>query len=85
MPDLTPGYTVRDLAARYRVGEDKVRTWIKSGELAAINTAAVACAKPRYVVTADAIHDFERRRNAATPAPTKKARRKITDLIDYYP
>ena len=85
MPDLTPGYTVRDLAARYRVGEDKIRGWIKSGELSAINTAAVACAKPRYVVTADAIHDFERRRHAGPTTPTKKTRRKKTDLIDYYP
>lgn len=85
MPNLTPGYTVRDLAARYCIGEDKVRGWIKAGELCAINTAGVACAKPRYVVTADALHDFERRRFAGPPTPTKKPRRKKSELVDYYP
>jgi transposase len=41
------GLTVADVAARYRVGEDKVRLWIRRGELAAINTAATLCGKPR--------------------------------------
>ncbi len=38
-----PGLTVRDVACRYRVGEDKVRGWIARGELRAINTAKVLC------------------------------------------
>ena len=44
---LPRGYTVREVALRLRVGEDKVRNWIARGELLAINTATVVCGKPR--------------------------------------
>ena len=83
MPDTADqmGYTVPDVARRYRVGEDKVRAWIKAGELPAINTAATLCAKPRYVVTADALKQFELRR-AVGPVP--KPRRRHRE-VDYYP
>jgi hypothetical protein len=56
------GLTVADVARRYRVGGDKVRRWIRRGELAAINTAAVLCARPRWVITPDALTAFEKRR-----------------------
>ena len=82
--DLAPGFTVADLAARYRVGEDKVRAWIKAGELKAINTSAALCARPRYVVTADALEAFERRRSVTPPPKTKRRRRKA-EFVDYYP
>src|SRR5262249_18503933 len=48
------GLTVRDVARRYRVGEDKVRTWIARGELKAINTAAALCGRPRWIVPVEA-------------------------------
>jgi hypothetical protein len=48
--ETSPGLTVRDVARRYRVGEDKVRGWIARGELAAINTATVMCGRPRWVI-----------------------------------
>jgi hypothetical protein len=73
------------VAKRYRVGEDKVRAWIKNGEISAINTADRRCGRPRYVVTPEALAEFERCRQAATPnAPTPK-RRKRTEETDYYP
>ena len=86
MPDTADhvGYTVRDVARRYRVGEDKVRAWIKAGELAAINTAAALCAKPRFVVTPEALKQFELRR-AAGPTPKTPKRRRKNREIDYYP
>lgn len=78
------GFTVADVARRYRVGKDRVRTWIKNGELRAINTASARCAKPRYVVPADALAEFERRRSAAEPPkPVRRQRRSVQ--IDYYP
>jgi transposase len=80
------GYTTADVAARFRVGEDKVRGWIMRGELAAINTSNVRCARPRYVVTPEALMEFEKSRQAATPArPTTKRKRKPTAMVDYYP
>jgi hypothetical protein len=80
----TTGYTVRDLAKRYRVGEDKVRAWIIRGELAAINTAAALCGRPRFVVPPEALAAFECRRSAAPPPPPSR-RRKRTVLVDYSP
>jgi excisionase family DNA binding protein len=44
------GMTVREVARRYRVGEDKVRGWIQRGEMRAVNTAATLCGRPRWVV-----------------------------------
>lgn len=84
MPDTTPGYTTADLAARWRVSPDKVRAWIERGELAAVNTSMTACAKPRFVVTPDALAAFERRRSAGPP-PKRPRRRRRNQEIDYYP
>jgi excisionase family DNA binding protein len=85
-PLLPRGSTVRDIARRYRVGEDTVRRWIRSGELAAINTARVRCGKPRFVVTPEALEKFERARQAETTTPNLAPRRRLTTgLIDYYP
>jgi len=72
------------VARRYRVGEDKVRGWIRRGELAAINTAATLCGKPRWVISAEALAEFERRR-AGGPPPKPPCRRRRQQAIDYYP
>jgi transposase len=80
------GLTVSDVAKRYRVGEDKVRGWIRRGELSALNTADRRCGRPRFVVTADGLTEFERRRRAAKPdAPKRKRRKKPSDFVDFYP
>lgn len=82
---LAPGLTVADVAKRFRVSPDKVRTWIRRGDLPAINTADRRCARPRFVVTPESLAAFERRRQAATPNAPKPKRRKRTALVDYYP
>jgi transposase len=80
------GLTTRDVAKRYRVGEDKVRAWIKAGVLAAINTADVACGRPRYVVTPEALAAFELARSATTkPAKATPKRRQQQGMKDFYP
>jgi transposase len=56
---MTNGLTVRDVARRYRVSPDKVRGWIKQGELPAVNTAATMCGKPRWVITPEELARFE--------------------------
>jgi hypothetical protein len=83
MPDALAGLTTSDVARRYRVGEDKVRAWIKAGELAAINTAS-ALSKPRFVVTVDALATFEQRRTVG-PAPKAPKRPRKNQETDYYP
>ena len=82
--DLLHGYTTGDIARRHRVGEEKVRGWIKSGQLAAINTSDSSCARPRYVVTPDALHEFERKRSASPP-PKPPRRRRRPVMTDFYP
>jgi Helix-turn-helix domain len=83
-PGPTRGLTVADVAARYRVSPDKVRGWIKRGELRAINTAAVQCGKPRFVIPPEALPEFERRRSAALP-PKPARRRRPPEMHDFYP
>jgi hypothetical protein len=78
------GFTVSDLAARWRVSPDKVRAWINRGELRAVNTSATLCGRPRWVVSADAVAAFERRRSGG-PTPKPQRRRKATDFIDFFP
>jgi transposase len=87
MPPETPdrGFTVSDVAARFRVGEGKVRGWIRRGELAAVNTAAVLRGKPRWVITPEALARFEAARQAQTPTRPALRRRRPPDLVDYYP
>jgi transposase len=78
------GLTVSEVAWRYRVSPDKVRHWVNSGELRAINTAGVLCGKPRWVIPPDALSEFEKRR-AGGPAPKAPRRRRRSEMVDYYP
>jgi len=84
MAEPARGRTVRDLSIYYRVSEDKIRRWIASGELRAINTADDPCGKPRWVIPPDAQAEFERRR-AAGPPPKPMRRRRRPAAVDYYP
>jgi hypothetical protein len=82
---LTAGLTVREVAGRYRVGTDKVRAWIRSGTLKAVNTASYQCSKPRFVILPEALAEFERGRAAASPPKPQRKRRQPADLIDFFP
>jgi hypothetical protein len=78
------GLTVEDVARRYRVSPDKVRGWISRGELRAVNTAAVLCGRPRWVVTAESLAAFERLRTGG-PAPKPQRRpRRAPEIIDFF-
>jgi hypothetical protein len=84
--DATPhGHTPNELARLLRVAPAKVRGWIASGELAAVNTANLG-GKPRWVIRPDHLAEFERRRQAVpTPArPRSKRRQQPAGWVDYY-
>jgi len=88
MPSVDPadsaaGLTVCDVARRYRVSPDKVRAWIRRGELRAVNTAAARCGRPRFVVPREALAEFERGRQAGPPP--RPVRRPRQAGRDYYP
>jgi hypothetical protein len=81
--DTIRGFTVSDLAARFRVSQDRVRRWIDAGLLRAFNRRD-GVGRPAWVVTPEALADFERgRAPAATPKPTR--RKKHLAVRDYYP
>jgi excisionase family DNA binding protein len=80
----TTGWTVPELARLLRVSQDKIRAWIKAGELNAINTAGARCGRPRYVVLAHHLDQFERRRRAVAPITPARRRRRV-GVVDYYP
>jgi hypothetical protein len=84
VPETAAGFTVTDIARRYRIGEDKVRALIKCGELRAINTSIDRCAKPRFVVTPEMLAEFERGCQVIPP-PKVTRRRKREELEDFYP
>jgi hypothetical protein len=81
--DPTAGLTVRDVSRRYRVGEDKVRGWIRTGLLEAVNTAATLSGRPRWVILPQALERFEAGRRASAPKPRPRRRRRAG--IDFYP
>lgn len=79
------GRTVAEVARLLRVGADKVRAWIRRGELAALNTADPGD-RPRFVVLPDQLEAFRRQRAAAPPPEAKPARRRrSTAMRDYFP
>lgn len=81
----TAGLTVQDVARRLRVSPDKVRAWIKKGELVGCNTASALCGRPRFVVQTEELDRFMRRRTTAPPPKPTKRRRKRSGFVDYYP
>jgi hypothetical protein len=82
--DPQRGFTPREVARRYRVSPDRVRGWIRSGELKALNTARARCARPRFVILSRHLADFERSRLVSPPTKPAPRRRRQTGAIDYY-
>jgi hypothetical protein len=78
------GYTPNELAKVLRVSPDRIRAWIKAGQLGAIDTSTIRCRRPRYVILPHHLAEFKRRR-AAGPAPKPQHRRRRTALVDFYP
>jgi hypothetical protein len=77
------GYTPSELARILRVNADRVRAWIRSGEMSALNLASKRCGRPRFVILPHHLAAFEQHRAAAPPP--RPPRRKRTVKVDYYP
>lgn len=58
--------TISETAAHFRVTENTVKTWIDSGELAAIN---VGCGKKRarWRISTESLNAFEKKRTRGGP------------------
>ena len=79
---LTPPTVARALG----IHPDKVRGFIESGELEAINLAVNRCGRPRYRITPAALEAFLERRKVV-PRPLAIRRRREKDqpgFVRYY-
>jgi len=70
-PYLTPP----EVAKLLRVRIDKVRGWIRRGELAAVDVSETIGGRPRYRIARDDLDAFLRRRQVTTPPVTVRGRR----------
>lgn len=86
-PDTLPahGLTVRETARYLRVSPARVRGWIRSGRLGAVNTADHRCGKPRWVILPEHLRQWAQAHAAAQQAEPAPRRRKRMAIVDYYP
>ncbi len=79
------GFTPNQLAKLLRVSPDRIRAWIKSGELPALDTAPPRSRKPRFIVLPAHLEQFERKHRAVPTATKPPRRRRRTAGVDFYP
>jgi hypothetical protein len=84
-PDPRRAFTVAAIAERYGINCDKVRLWIKNGELAAVNVATRPTGRPRWrIAVADLLAFEHRRRAAVAPARPAKRRKRQGEVIEFF-
>ena len=76
---LTPPQVAEQLG----VNASKILTWIRSGELTAINVAASLIGRPRWRISQADLAVFAQRRQAITP-PKSRPRRKTVGVIQFF-
>ncbi len=76
---LTPPQVAEQLG----VNASKILTWIRSGELTAINVAASLIGRPRWRISQADLAVFEQRRQATTP-PKSRPRRKTVGVVQFF-
>lgn len=80
------GYSVEDLARRWRIGPDRIRGMITRGELPALNTSDSSVKRPRYIILPEAVAAWERSKQTGTAEPKAAPRRRRQPTVrDYYP
>ena len=72
--------TPPEVAALLRIRTDKVRTWIRSGELVASDVSERVGGRPRYRIARDDLEDFLQRRQVR-PAAKVTRRTKYTGKV----
>lgn len=83
-PPSGNGWTVREFARYSRVSPDRVRGWIRNGELGAVNTSSTRCGRPRWIILPHHVTLWEAAHAAVPPSPTPQ-RRKRAAIVDFYP
>jgi hypothetical protein len=78
------GFSVADLCRRWKIGGDKIRGFVRRGELVAVNVAANLSGRPQWRITPESVERFEMRRSSV-PVPKPQRRRHRPVAVDYYP
>jgi excisionase family DNA binding protein len=78
--------TVKEVSVRCQVGLHVVLSWIRSGELRALNLGrSLAGRKPRWRVRPTDLANFEMVREAGPQPPkTRRSRRQLEAVIKFY-
>ena len=71
--------TIPDLCRRYNVSRRVVESWIRNGDLRAIDTAANTGRRHRWRVSEEEVAEFERRRSNGVLLKAKTPRRNRPD------
>jgi excisionase family DNA binding protein len=84
---LRRNLSVSQVAARLYVGDDKIRDWIKNGEMEALNVASRLGKRPRWRISEEALVAFERKRSSTasvTAPPTRRQKAKDEGVEEYF-
>jgi hypothetical protein len=74
------------ISAELGVDGEKVRNWIRSGELVAVDVATVVGGRPRWRISPTELEAFLKRRQSqpAAPSPRPRRRRKPTAVHEFF-
>ena len=78
--------TPPEVAQLWGISVNTVMTWIRNGELRAINVARRLGGRPRYRIDVDDLKDFENRRAVLPPPPIQRRPRRRRDeyVLEFY-
>jgi excisionase family DNA binding protein len=78
--------TPPEVARLWGISLDSIMTWIRNGELRAINVAKRLGGRPRYRIDVKDLADFENRRAVQPPPPIQRRsrRRKYDNVTQYF-
>jgi len=72
------------LAAGGGLGPVEVVSWIRSGELRAIDASTRRGLRPRYLVDVADLQDFESQRSITPPRPRQRRKKTAAGDIEFY-
>ena len=81
---FTPWLTATQVARTLRVNSDKIRSWIRSGELVAVDVSQSPGGRPRWRITPDALDKFAERRAAVVAPRSVRHRRGRDDVTEFF-
>ena len=83
---MTRWRTPAEISEALGVNASKVSSWIRSGELEAIDVSLRRGAKPRWRISPASLESFLLRRSAAKPVPrvSRSRKPKATNEIEFF-